>query len=39
MDFRYGNEYFFTAVVGAINGSINLVSMGKAIAALKDFNA
>lgn len=30
----FGNEYFFTDVVGAINGPINLVTMGKAIAAL-----
>jgi hypothetical protein len=30
----FGNEYFFTDVVGAIDGPINLVSMGKAIAAL-----
>jgi hypothetical protein len=31
----FGNEYFFTDVVGAIDGPINLVSVGKAIAALK----
>ncbi|MBW4449786.1 MAG: hypothetical protein KME38_23845 [Spirirestis rafaelensis WJT71-NPBG6] len=31
----FGNEYFFTDIVGAIDGPINLVSMGKAIAALK----
>lgn len=30
----FGNEYFFTDVVGAIDGPINLVSMGKAITAL-----
>jgi hypothetical protein len=30
----FGNEYFFTDVVGALNGPINLVSMTKAIAAL-----
>lgn len=30
----FGNEYFFTDVVGAIDGPINLISMGKAIAAL-----
>lgn len=30
----FGNEYFFTDVVGAIDGPINLVTMGKAIAAL-----
>lgn len=30
----FGNEYFFTDVVGAIDGPINPVSMGKAIAAL-----
>jgi len=29
-----GNEYFFTDVVGAISGPINLLAMGKAIAAL-----
>nr|WP_242050716.1 GFA family protein [Oculatella sp. FACHB-28] len=28
----FGNEYFFTDVVVAIDGSINWVSMGKAIA-------
>jgi hypothetical protein len=27
----FGNEYFFTDVVGAINGPINLLSMGRAI--------
>lgn len=31
----FGNEYFFTDILGAIDGPINLVSMGKAIAALK----
>nr|WP_290224957.1 di-heme oxidoredictase family protein [Trichocoleus desertorum] len=31
----FGNEYFFTDVVGAINGPINLISMSKAILALK----
>lgn len=31
----FGNEYFFTDVVGAIDGPINLVSMSKAILALK----
>lgn len=30
----FGNEYFFTDVVGAIDGPINLVSVSKAIAAL-----
>ncbi|NDJ19931.1 hypothetical protein GS601_22060, partial [Myxacorys almedinensis A] len=30
----FGNEYFFTDVVGAIAGPLNLVTMGKAIAAL-----
>lgn len=30
----FGNEYFFTDVVGAIAGPINLVTMAKAIAAL-----
>lgn len=30
----FGNEYFFTDVLGAINGPINLISVGKAIAAL-----
>lgn len=30
----FGNEYFFTDVVGAINGPINLLSVGRAIAAL-----
>jgi hypothetical protein len=30
----FGNEYFFTDVVGAIAGPINPISMGKAIAAL-----
>ncbi len=30
----FGNEYFFTDVVGAISGPINLLTMGKAIAAL-----
>lgn len=31
----FGNEYFFTDVVGAIDGPINLISMSKAILALK----
>lgn len=31
----FGNEYFFTDVLGAINGPINLVSVSKAITALK----
>ncbi|MDM9379757.1 hypothetical protein QUB80_03465 [Chlorogloeopsis sp. ULAP01] len=31
----FGNEYFFTDIVGAIDGPINLLTMGKAIAALK----
>ncbi|MCU0548898.1 MAG: hypothetical protein MUC48_06075 [Leptolyngbya sp. Prado105] len=30
----FGNEYFFTDVLGAIDGPLNLVTMGKAIAAL-----
>jgi Di-haem oxidoreductase, putative peroxidase len=30
----FGNEYFFTDVVGAIDGPLNLLTMGKAIAAL-----
>lgn len=30
----FGNEFFFTDVVGAIDGPINLVSVSKAIAAL-----
>lgn len=30
----FGNEYFFTDVVGAINGPINLLTMAKAIVAL-----
>lgn len=30
----FGNEYFFTDVVGAIDGPLNLVTIGKAIAAL-----
>lgn len=30
----FGNEYFFTDIVGAIDGPLNLVTMGKAIAAL-----
>lgn len=31
----FGNEYFFTDVVGAIDGPINLISMSRAILALK----
>jgi hypothetical protein len=31
----FGNEYFFTDVLGAINGPINLVSVSRAILALK----
>jgi hypothetical protein len=31
----FGNEYFFTDVVGAIDGPINLISVSKAILALK----
>lgn len=30
----FGNEYFFTDVLGAIDGPLNLVNMSKAIAAL-----
>ncbi|MBD2460325.1 hypothetical protein H6G89_04640 [Oscillatoria sp. FACHB-1407] len=30
----FGNEYFFTDVLGAIDGPINLISVSKAIAAL-----
>lgn len=30
----FGNEYFFTDVMGVINGPINLITVGKAIAAL-----
>ena len=30
----FGNEYFFTDVVGILDGQINLISIGKAIAAL-----
>ncbi|WNZ27186.1 hypothetical protein HJG54_30225 [Leptolyngbya sp. NK1-12] len=31
----FGNEYFFTDVLGAIDGPINLISVSKAILALK----
>lgn len=31
----FGNEYFFTDVVGAIDGPINLISVSRAILALK----
>ncbi|KAM3108687.1 hypothetical protein [Phormidesmis sp. 146-33] len=30
----FGNEYFFTDVLGVIDGKLNLISIGKAIAAL-----
>lgn len=30
----FGNEYFFTDVMGVLDGPINLISVGKAIAAL-----